>query len=230
MKFINSIFTPDQMGRLGGIVFSKGKYGYYMKTFTPPSNPMTDAQLAVRADFAAITRLWGTLTDFQRTNWDNAAANFSYTKNGSTYTLSGFNFFTKVNRNLQDVGSAVVTSFPGNASVPTAFDTFQADITSTPGAEDITLNFTPVIGADVKVKVYATAVLKPGRKPEVGKLRMIGTIDHTFETADSIKVMYTAKFGVLTGAGQKAMFAVEPVSTVNGLVNAKMYSTAIGSI
>ena len=230
MKFINSVYRPNPSGRLGATVYSKNKYGNYEKMLTLPSQPMTDAQLKVRANMSALARMWGTLTDHQRTMWDNAASNFSYTSGGEGYMLTGFNFFVKCNRNLQDVDESVVTTVPTDMNVPGGFADFQADITSTPGAEDIILNFTPVIASDVKIKVWASSVIRPGRKPSVTRLRMIGSLDDAFETGDSIKDLYIAKFGTLPGAGQKAFFAIEPVKTINGLVNAKVFSTAYGSI
>lgn len=230
MKFINSNYRPNPSGRLGANVWSKNKFGNYEKMLTLPSQPMSDAQLDERANFSALSRLWGTLTDHQRTMWDNESSNFTFTKGGKSYMLPGFNFFVKCNMNLMDVEEAIVTTVPADMNVPTGFVDFQADITATPGAEDILVNFSPVIAADAKVKVWATSVIRPGRKPSVSKLRMIGVVDDTFVTGDSIKDLYIAKFGGLPGAGKKAFFAMEPVKTVNGLVNAKVFSTAYGTI
>lgn len=77
--------------------------------------------------------------------------------------MTGFQFFTKLNRNLQEIGLPVITDCPQQTNVQ-YFDFFSVDIYSTPGTEDINLNFSPVISAETKLKVFASRVINPGIK------------------------------------------------------------------
>ena len=226
MKFVNSQYRPNPSGRLGATIFSKNKSGYYEKMFIPPSQPRTDEQVQVRENFTTLSRKWATLTALQRKGWGLLTDVIA----GSQ---SGFDVFMKLNRNLQDIGMAIIANAPQVILYPEQLADFQADIVSTPGAEDITLNFTGLIAADTKVKVFASKPLQPGRKAQRTTLRQIGVIDSTFVSTDSIKDLYIAKYGSLPGAGVSAMFGIEVVlksGTSAGIANGMKTSVATGTI
>jgi hypothetical protein len=231
MKYINSIYTPDMSGRQGGAVFSRNKYGAYIKMFKPPSNPRTPYQQAIRAFFASAARTWATLTDAQRTAWNDIAATFPFVKGGVTFFLSGFSFFVKLNRNLQDIAQPFYEDISRSTLVtPPDMSGSTVDIVTTPGLEDIKLNIPAALDANTMAIVYATPVIKSSRQPDWKKLRVIKTIDHTFISGGSIKVAYIAKFGAMPATGEKAAFAVMPVDIACGLTNSKVYTTSIGTV
>jgi hypothetical protein len=231
MKFINSIFAPDMSGRLGGNVFAKNKYGYYIKMFKAPSNPRTDYQQNIRAFFASASRQWQALTDAQRTNWDSIAATYSYVKGGVSFSLTGFNFFVKLNRNLQDIAQSFYEDIQRSTLItPPDMSGSTVDVVTTPGLEDISLNIPAALDVNTKAIVYATPVLKASRKPDFKQLRVITTIDHSFISGGSIKVAYIAKFGAMPATGDKVAFAIMPVNSACGLTNSKVYTTSIGTV
>ena len=229
MKSGYSIYMPDPSGRLGSTVFSKNKYGSYQKKFTAPSQPRTIYQQNIRSLFAALTRLWGTLTDGQRQVWKDRAAENPVFKKGVSYILSAMIFFIKLNRNLQAIGEAVVTDCP-RINYPGSLSTFSVDIVTTPGTEDIKLNCSPAIPTVTKVLVMATPVTKASRALQMSKMRVIGVLDHTFVSGGSIKTQFLAKYGAMPATGDKVYFAIKPVSIACGAAALEQTTVSIGAV
>lgn len=231
MKYVNSIYTPDQTGRLGGIVFGKNKYGYYLKMFKPPTNPRSTAQQTVRSFFSSASRAWAAMTSVQRTAWDNIAPTIEFVKKGVSYTLTGFNLFVKFNRNLQDIGSAFYQNISRSTLVtPPTMDGSYVTVVTTPGSEDIKLFIPASLDVSTKAIVYATPVLKSSRQPNWKSLRIIDVIDSTFVTGGSIKASYIAEYGAMPKTGDFVGFSIVPVNIVCGQTNSKVYTTAIGTL
>ena len=231
MKYVNSIFTPDQTGRLGGVVFGKNKFGYYLKTFKPPVNPKSPGQQDVRSFFSAASKAWAAMTSAQITAWNDIAPTISYVKKGITYSLTGFNLFVKLNRNLQDVGQPFYQDISRDTMIsPPDLNGSSVAINTTPGTADITLTLPAALDVNTMAIVYATPVLKNSRQPNWKQLRVIGTIDNTFITPGSIKTQYLAKFATMPATGDLVGFSVMPVNITSGLTNSKVYMTAIGAL
>jgi hypothetical protein len=230
MIYVNSIFTPDQTGRLGGVVFGKNKYGYYIKTFKPPTNPRTDAQQNIRAYFAAASREWASMNSEQINEWNSIASTIQYVKKGVSYSLTGFNLFVKLNRDLQTIGGSFYKDITRSGLLTPAdmADSF-VQVKTTPGSEDIKLNIPATLASGVKAAIYASPVLKSSRKPNWNSLRVIGTIDSTFVPGSSIKSMYTDMFP-MPATGDTVAFCVMPVNSTSGITNSKVYMTSVASI
>ena len=225
-KYEQSIYTPNMSGKVGGFVFSRNRYGAYQKVKPVPRNPRSDFQKNVRTLMSTLSKTWKTLTDAQRTIWDNRAIDYPFS--GKTY--SGFTFFMKLNRNLQDIGQAILLDVPQRLAETIGISTFTVDIVTTSGTEDIKLNISPAIGTSEKMKIFATAPLAEGKKIKESQYREIGTLDHTFVSGGSIKTQYMAKFQEMPITGVKASFRVQKVATASGLAGAKFYATSVGSV
>lgn len=229
-KYVNSVITTDQTGRLSNFVFGKNKYGYFLKIFKPPVNPRSLSQQGIRAFMAAAARDWANLTQGQRNEWDSIAGTIEYVKKGVTYTLTGFNLFVKYNRNLQDIGQPFYeTILMADLVTPADMNGSTVQVKTTTGSEDIKLNIPATLAAGVKAIVYATPVLKSSRKPNWKALRIIGTIDSSFVSGSSIKTMYTARYP-MPATGNSVGFCVMPVNSTSGVTNSKVYMTAIGAV
>jgi hypothetical protein len=229
-KFVNSLYSPNKSGRLGSSVFGKSRFGGpFEKMLGLPSNPMTDEQMNRRSQFASLSRVWGTLTDAQRTVWDNRAKDYPITKGGMSYVLSGFMFFMLQNGNLQIIGEPIFEDSP-RLTAPQTFDTFSVVIDDTPGTEDITLNLSPAIASGTKVQVIASRILLPGRKAQEKDMRHIGTLDHTFVSGGSIKSMFVAKYGEMPIVGDKVCFRIKATNIADGNTGLPMSYTAIGTV
>ena len=229
-EFINSLYSPNKSGRLGSSVFGKSRFGGpFEKMLGLPSNPRTDAQMNRRHQFVALSRKWGSLTDAQRTAWDDRAKDYPYTKKGMTYIPSGFMFFFMLNSNLQVIGQPINTD-AHRMVMPEEFLSFTVNAVTTPGTEDIKVNLSPAIDAGTMVQVIASRILAPGRKPQEKDMRHIGVIDHTFVSGGSIKDMYIAKFGIMPGTGDKVRFQIKATNIADGFTGLPMSFTAIGTV
>ena len=72
-------YTPSAIfesfdGKIGNSVFTKNKGGRYLRNFVVPSNPQTSRQLEARSAFLNSSDAWYTLSDAERTLWNNFAA------------------------------------------------------------------------------------------------------------------------------------------------------------
>lgn len=115
------MYMTDARGKQGGHVFSKNRYGAYVRTKVTPSNPQTMAQSAVRGLFASITSLWSSLTDLQRKSWNDKVASFATTDVfGDLRNPTGKNLFQKLNQNLINSGQAGINIAPEPMEVPFA--------------------------------------------------------------------------------------------------------------
>lgn len=74
MKFTSQVIASGS-GSVGGCVYSRNRYGPYIRNRSIPTNPNTYNQVAVRNAFAQLATYWNTsLTLGQRNAWDAYAA------------------------------------------------------------------------------------------------------------------------------------------------------------
>lgn len=98
MKFTSSILSAAS-GSVGGSVYSRNRYGPYIRGRGIPVNPNTSRQQAVRAIFQTLVELWhGSLSAAQRTAWNLYASNVTVLDAlGNPMNLTGFNHFIRTN-------------------------------------------------------------------------------------------------------------------------------------
>ncbi len=221
--------VTDLVGKIGGNVFQRGGAGSIMRRKGLPTNPQTIPQMTVRSHMSDSSMSWDALTDAQRVEWSNLAQLYPVEKLGRMLHLAGFAFFSKLNRNRQEIGETLLTGIP-HIMRPESFDSFSVDVVTTPGTEDIKLNLSPVITLDMKLIVYATPRMRPGNRSSKKTLRKIGVLDHTFVSGGSIKDMYVAKNGGMLQTGEKATFAIKAVVINCGYAGLPMKTYAIGTV
>lgn len=96
-------------GKVGGLVFSANQGGPYVKAWSRSSNPRTPEQTTVRDRFAAKSSQWKDLTQAQRDDWDDYAddpAQELTNSLGIDYFISGHDWYTKINYQLEEGGAA----------------------------------------------------------------------------------------------------------------------------
>lgn len=103
MKFI-SAFVDELSGSVGGLTASRARGGVnYFRIRANPTNPQTERQTQVRANFGQLSQFWrGTLTDAQRDSWRLEAG-------GSA--LQGLNLYQRTNSVRLQIGLARVDEF-----------------------------------------------------------------------------------------------------------------------
>jgi hypothetical protein len=111
MKYISPIIS-DARASLGGTVFSRNPSGVYTRARVAPTQPRTPSQQNNRANFAAQTQAWRTLTPAQRLGWNNAAPTVTLKNSlGKEYSPSGFQLYVSRNRNLTLAGQSAISDY-----------------------------------------------------------------------------------------------------------------------
>ena len=123
-KIKTSALVAEARGKIGGNVFSRNRYGMYVRRFAAPVQPNTPFQEAQRSNFTAATQYWSkTLTASQRAAWEDYAAGTPLKDRlGESIQLSGNAMFCRHAAVWLRLGSAVVTTAPttpGEAGMPT---------------------------------------------------------------------------------------------------------------
>lgn len=187
----------EARGKLNGTVFSRNTYGAYMRTKVTPTNPSTPSQSAVRARFADASQAWRGLGIATLTAWRAIAVQFTRTNVfGDNVPLTGFNLWVRLNRNLQEIGLALLTSPPAPTTVEGV-----TGLTITPNATAGTflIAFTPTpTPADHYMIVQATPGVSAGIKFLGGQYRTIGVLPPASASTVNIFADYTDKFGDMT--------------------------------
>lgn len=107
-------------GALGGLVFSHGRGGAYMRSRVIPTNPSSSFQVLARNRMSALTNYWfNGLTVAERQSWDTYAANVPVTNRiGQQIYLTGMNWYVASN-SLRDQAGGTITWL---ADAPTVFN------------------------------------------------------------------------------------------------------------
>ncbi len=212
----------DARGKLGGHVFSKNRGGAYLRTKVTPSNPQTEDQQANRSLLGYLAQQWSILTEAQRATWNGAVGDWKSTNIfGDSVNPSGKSLFTSLNKNLLNVGGALMNDAPAKVQM--------AIVGLTGVTVDISLTtITPTInavGADYEVIVSATPSLSQGTTFVKNRLRSIYKANGASIVAADIYTAYVAKYGAPV-AGQNIHFEVKIVA-LNGQMSVPENTKAI---
>lgn len=215
MKIKFGAIVTDGRKKLGGHVFSKNRYGNYVRTNGIPTNPQTVFQQQQRARLAIFSEGWSNLTEAQRETWNNTVENFKRTDVfGDLKKPTGKNLYTRLNMELNltqqnqldtapeptDVGGVSKTS--GTYSLANGFNiTASVFGAAVPGAYSVVLVATPPVTA--------------GTRYVKNKFRVIDAVSFLadeFSSPQDIAQAYTNRFGFPV-EGQKiyyGMYIVAP--------------------
>jgi hypothetical protein len=152
----------DARNKAGSIVYSKNRFGAYMRSKVSPVQPRSVSQAGVRSNFATLSKSWQGLTPTQQAGW-TALASVNPVRDvfGNTQVLTGAQFYVRVNRNLSTVGLTLLSDAPANQLVdaPTS-----ATLTATSGGTPaLSLAYAPAVEAGDGVIVRITPQLSAGR-------------------------------------------------------------------
>ena len=223
--------VAQMSGKLAGSVFARGRYGNYIRTLTTGINSNSSLQERVRNLFSSVVNGWYNLSDDDRVAWNrNAGIAAGGSSFGESFKYSGRALFTRLNRNLQEIGEAIITIPPVLDPVE-EFTSFYVNAVTTPGTEDMKVNLSPAINTGTKVIIYATPIL--GRAVTYVKpswYRKVAVLDHTFVSGGSIKTEYLSIFKMLPGTGQRVAFKMKAVDITSGKDTYPMSDVATGTV
>lgn len=125
MKFRSQVFTAVS-GSIGGITYSHNRGGMYTRGRATPVNPSTTAQQRIRMYVSTVVGYWtNTLTDAERTSWNDYAANVPLPDQfGEPRNVTGQQMWTRsgvpwllAGKDLADIATAPVVFDLGDPGV-----------------------------------------------------------------------------------------------------------------
>jgi len=213
-KYGNTII--DMVGSVSGNTHQHGRYGQIVRKKGKAINRNSTAQAVVRDFFSTLTKNWRSLTDNQRVSFRTGTADFQKKDSLSqTIILTGHQLYIALNRNLQTIGQALITSMPFKRSIPAVTTaSVDADVSDA----TIVLTYTPAIPATDKWVLRATAPLSAGKFSNSQNYKVIDVL----ATADASPADVTAAYEVVYGtswktAGAKIFFTLTPVGMAEGI-------------
>lgn len=194
MKYAPSILLGRLSRSAGSTTAGHNRYGAYLRNRVIPTNPVTEAQTAVRDQFSNITQAWRELTEAQRAQWNAFGPEIVRTDSlGETYTLNGQTAFMYVNRNRITTGQAILEDAP-DVDPPDAILTATPTLTDTP-TMSIAYTATP-LGTNDKLLIFATRGVSQGKNflPN-GDYKLIFISAAAAASPANILTAYQAVFG-----------------------------------
>jgi hypothetical protein len=200
-----------QSGSQADTTASRNRFGQYNRTRAMPTQPRTDAQLAVRSYLTNVSQAWRELTDAQRTAWSEyAAAHPRVDSLGSTIVLTGHQMFNGVNVLNMQAGIAIQNAVP-DGTVLTALNPTVDDGT----AAGLSVTVSDSVPVTDTIIVFASPPQSAGRS-FIGDLRVVASLVGT-ATADQEVLTaadLTTKYGTLA-AGQKFAVSIKRIRDGN---------------
>lgn len=213
-KILTTAIVADIRNKLNGSVFSKNRYGSYVRTKVTPVNPQTTAQQNQRNRLATNSQAWRGLTEAQRQGWINAAPSFPITDIfGNQKVLSGNVLFVQLNNNLESAGAARLTAAPTPVEIPALS---LVALESDAATQTLELEFDPAaVPAGFKICIQATGNIAPGINFVKNRFRTIGYLDPAAASPADISAMWATAHGALQ-EGMKVFVRAFMVSTTTG--------------
>ncbi len=141
MALIRFAEGQQRSGSIGATVYSRNRFGQYIRARSLPVNPNTARQVAVRNAVRALSIAWQLqLTQFQRDGWTAYAANVSWLNRlGETVKLTGLNHYVRTNVNLVSNAFSRIDDAPTEFNIGTAELTL--GVTASEATQQITVTF-----------------------------------------------------------------------------------------
>lgn len=225
MKIKFGSLVTDGRGKIGGHVASKNRGGAYLRTKVTPSNPQTVAQSLVRGILTFFAQAWRSLTEAQRTAWNEAVDSFTSTDIfGDIKKPSGENLYVKLNANLAEAQLPSINTPPLPAEVIPPGPSSGA-AAQTGQSFDVNFQTSPV-PANTRFIVKATEQMSPGINYMKGRYRTVQILQTGNASPFDISAAYIAKFGALV-AGQKIGIEITPINETTGQKGASFRNVLI---
>lgn len=206
--------VSEMRGKEGGVIYSRNRYGAYMKTKISPTNPQTSPQQTQRALMGNLAQLWKTLASGEKAAWENLGAQTSRVNRfGDQTDYAGFGIFMRLNRNLSIIGESALTVAP----VPPTFPELSlVSVVATVSTTTIAVNFTPSpLAAGKWIVVYCTNNILTGRKFVKNFYRLI-LVEDNAGTGVDIYPEWNAYFGNVLLADAALFVKVKVIDEATG--------------
>lgn len=212
-----SAFVSEIRNKENGSVFSKNRYGNYIRNKVTPVNPQTSFQQAVRQRLGNLSSQFRALTAAQIASWVAAAQSFPFTDIfGDQKFLAANALFVKLNSNLQMANQAAVTTAPVPVGIP-SITLEGARVEQELGILSmVSLTFAQTtVPVGFALAIYATPVLPQSIQFVKNRTRFLGMFSLSGGEAN-LTASYIARFGNVGVLGQHVVFRAALISTNSG--------------
>lgn len=220
-----SPLLSDLRKKAGGVVFQKGRQGIITRRKVAPTQPRSGAQKSVRSGFSTNSKAWpGSGMDATRAAWESSAAGVTlHDRFGSAFKPTGLQFFQRINRNLQTIAIAPITTPPADQTVASPGTVTLTATTGTPNV--LSVAWTGTAGANDVPVVYAAAPQSAGRSTAGKKFTYLTKTTAAAASPFSLVTAYEAKYGALA-LRQKIFVQVAFVGNANGASSGRITASA----
>lgn len=210
--------ATDVRNKVGGIVYSKNRYGSYIRAKVSPVQPRTQAQVEARNSFRLLAQKWANeLTESQRAAWETFAKDHKVTDVfGNSLELSGISMFQRVNRGIMEVGGNIVVNAPSNFSVDSITS---ASVVASVADQKLEISFEATGNNFDTLYVWATEALPSGVNYVKNRLRMISDYEIGNMSPQNLFSQYVSRFG-MPSVGQRIGLLVSTLNQSNGATSA----------
>lgn len=216
----------DARGSVAGLVFTKNRFGQILRQKVSPVQPRSIRQAAARAALQYLATRWAnSLSDAQRAAWI-ALANANPVTNafGDSITLTGMQYYVRVNRNLGKVGEAYDDDAPANQDV-TGLLTVTLSAAEVAATMSVAWTATPLAAAH-RGAFWASPPMSSGRSFNENLLKFLTFTLAADPSPFDIAPYYLPRFGVWQ-AGQHIFVRAGAVNTTNGAESAYLTDDVI---
>ena len=225
-KILLGATLGDARGSVGGVTYTKGRFGAVLRQKVSPVQPRTACALTVRGLFGALSKRWfAVLTDAQRLGWIAlAAANPRTNVFGNQIILTGLQMYQSCNRHCQRAGAVLIDDPPANLDVD-GLETLS--VAPLKAAETFECAFTPEnLGVAHHAVFEATLQVNPGRSFVSSYYRFIKEQSAPPVSPIDIHDEYLAVWGALR-IGQRITVRMFLINAVNGAACTPLVATAL---
>jgi hypothetical protein len=217
--------VTDVRGSLGGHTFSRNTYGPIARTKVTPVNRSTTAQQLVRGLFTAIAQAWRGLTDAQRAGWNSLAQEVTRTNIfGDSSKLTSFNLFLRLNRNITNLGGAIILDAPAK---PTLTSITSLTLVAKVAAGLVTLAYAPTpVPAGFDLVISATPQMSPGISFVKSEYRKLAVVAAAAASPYVATTAYAAMFGTPV-LGNRIFFQAKLVHIASGFDTGAMQTSTL---
>lgn len=226
-KILFGPIITDSRGSQGGTTFTANRFGPSMRRRSSPRNPKSSRASLVRSRVAYFSQLWTTaLDDSDRADWQTLADSYPVTDvYGNDYTLTGLQFFQRVNSRLAMAEIAPILTAPADQAVdPLATLSFAA---TSPATLTITFTVSP-IGSTKSLYLFATPPLSPGITNFTPYLSFLLASAANASSTYAAGTAYAARFGSIR-AGKRIYINAAILVRTTGALSLPLLTGAIAS-
>lgn len=208
-------------GSIGGVTFQRDPGGTILRSRPLPTLRRTIRTNTERQGWQYLSRRWAQLTQVQRDAWQTQADLLTWSNRfGDPVRGLGYWLYLRCN-GYRILNGAAVVDAAGAVAPLTALGSPTATLTVATGILNVAWSVGAVPAAETWL-YQATAPQSAGRSNPVGRFRQVGRFSAGQTSPQPVQVPYTARFGGLPAATQKAWFEMIPIITSWGLPGARV--------